>query len=307
MLSAAVMDSVFSLFLIILVGVYAARKQIITAELNEGLVNLLIQIVLPCMVLSSFTYSYDQSIKAEVVNTFYYSLSAYIFMILISYLLLIPCRSNKKTVLQFANSFPNTGYIGIPVLSSLYGIEGTVYGSVFNLFFVVFVWTYGVFVYRGSLDKSRLKQDIKKTFLNPSVLAVVLGILIMVLEIQLPNALLVTIRNIGNITTPLSMLIIGVILAGAKISAHTKDWTLYYGSVCKLLLIPLLIYIAATITGVESKALNSVIIMTAMPASAMTAIFAHNFQKEADYAAVVVSISTLASLATIPVLLQLIL
>lgn len=307
MLSAAVMDSVFSLFLIILVGVYAARKQIITAELNEGLVNLLIQIVLPCMVLSSFTYSYDQSIKAEVVNTFYYSLSAYIFMILISYLLLIPCRSNKKTVLQFANSFPNTGYIGIPVLSSLYGIEGTVYGSVFNLFFVVFVWTYGVFVYRGSLDKSRLKQDIKKTFLNPSVLAVVLGIMIMVLEIQLPNALLVTIRNIGNITTPLSMLIIGVILAGAKISAHTKDWTLYYGSVCKLLLIPLLIYIAATFTGVESKALNSVIIMTAMPASAMTAIFAHNFQKEADYAAVVVSISTLASLATIPVLLQLIL
>jgi len=307
MLSAAVMDSVFSLFLIILVGVYAARKQIITAELNEGLVNLLIQIVLPCMVLSSFTYSYDQSIKAEVVNTFYYSLSAYIFMILISYLLLIPCRSNKKTVLQFANSFPNTGYIGIPVLSSLYGIEGTVYGSVFNLFFVVFVWTYGVFVYRGSLDKSRLKQDIKKTFLNPSVLAVVLGILIMVLEIQLPNALLVTIRNIGNITTPLSMLIIGVILAGAKISAYTKDWTLYYGSVCKLLLIPLLIYIAATFTGVESKALNSVIIMTAMPASAMTAIFAHNFQKEADYAAVVVSISTLASLATIPVLLQLIL
>lgn len=307
MLSAAVMDSVFSLFLIILVGVYAARKQIITAELNEGLVNLLIQIVLPCMVLSSFTYSYDQSIKAEVVNTFYYSLSAYIFMILISYLLLIRCRSNKKTVLQFANSFPNTGYIGIPVLSSLYGIEGTVYGSVFNLFFVVFVWTYGVFVYRGSLDKSRLKQDIKKTFLNPSVLAVVLGTLIMVLEIQLPNALLVTIRNIGNITTPLSMLIIGVILAGAKISAHTKDWTLYYGSVCKLLLIPLLIYIAATFTGVESKALNSVIIMTAMPASAMTAIFAHNFQKEADYAAVVVSISTLASLATIPVLLQLIL
>lgn len=307
MLSAAVMDSVFSLFLIILVGVYAARKQIITAELNEGLVNLLIQIVLPCMVLSSFTYSYDQSIKAEVVNTFYYSLSAYIFMILISYLLLIPCRSNKKTVLQFANSFPNTGYIGIPVLSSLYGIEGTVYGSVFNLFFVVFVWTYGVFVYRGSLDKSRLKQDIKKTFLNPSVLAVVLGILIMVLEIQLPNALLVTIRNIGNITTPLSMLIIGVILAGVKISAYTKDWTLYYGSVCKLLLIPLLIYIAATFTGVESKALNSVIIMTAMPASAMTAIFAHNFQKEADYAAVVVSISTLASLATIPVLLQLIL
>lgn len=307
MISSPVLESVISLFLIILVGVYASRKKIITEDLNQGLVNLLIQIVLPVMILSSFIYSYDQSIKSEVVKTFYYSLIAYLLMFSASYLLLLPFKSEKKIILHFANVFPNTGYVGFPVLYSIYGTEGIVYGSVFNLFFVIFVWTYGIFIYRGSLDKTNLKQELKQTFLNPSVLAVGIGLIIMTLNLQLPNSLVTSIKNIGNITGPLSMLIIGVILSKAKIGNYTKDWTLYYGAICKLLLIPIIVYLISLLTGQSSKAINSVIIMTAMPASAMTSIFAQNYNRETDYAAVIVSLTTLFSILSIPVLLKIIL
>ncbi|NLM24500.1 MAG: AEC family transporter [Firmicutes bacterium] len=307
MISSPVLESVISLFLIILVGVYASRKKIITEDLNQGLVNLLIQIVLPVMILSSFIYSYDQSIKSEVVKTFYYSLIAYLLMFSASYLLLLPFKSEKKIILHFANVFPNTGYVGFPVLYSIYGTEGIVYGSVFNLFFVIFVWTYGIFIYRGSLDKTNLKQELKQTFLNPSVLAVGIGLIIMTLNLQLPNSLITSIKNIGNITGPLSMLIIGVILSKAKIGNYTKDWTLYYGAICKLLLIPIIVYLISLLTGQSSKAINSVIIMTAMPASAMTSILAQNYNRETDYAAVIVSLTTLFSILSIPVLLKIIL
>lgn len=307
MISSPVLESVISLFLIILVGVYASRKKIITEDLNQGLVNLLIQIVLPVMILSSFIYSYDQSIKSEVVKTFYYSLIAYLLMFSASYLLLLPLKSEKKIILHFANVFPNTGYVGFPVLYSIYGTEGIVYGSVFNLFFVIFVWTYGIFIYRGSLDKTNLKQELKQTFLNPSVLAVGIGLIIMTLNLQLPNSLVTSIKNIGNITGPLSMLIIGVILSKAKIGNYTKDWTLYYGAICKLLLIPIIVYLISLLTGQSSKAINSVIIMTAMPASAMTSILAQNYNRETDYAAVIVSLTTLFSILSIPVLLKIIL
>jgi len=307
MISSPVLESVISLFLIILVGVYASRKKIITEDLNQGLVNLLIQIVLPVMILSSFIYSYDQSIKSEVVKTFYYSLIAYLLMFSASYLLLLPFKSEKKIILHFANVFPNTGYVGFPVLYSIYGTEGIVYGSVFNLFFVIFVWTYGIFIYRGSLDKTNLKQELKQTFLNPSVLAVGIGLIIMTLNLQLPNSLVTSIKNIGNITGPLSMLIIGVILSKAKIGNYTKDWTLYYGAICKLLLIPIIVYLISLLTGQSSKAINSVIIMTAMPASAMTSILAQNYNRETDYAAVIVSLTTLFSILSIPVLLKIIL
>lgn len=307
MISSPVLESVISLFLIILVGVYASRKKIITEDLNQGLVNLLIQIVLPVMILSSFIYSYDQSIKSEVVKTFYYSLIAYLLMFSASYLLLLPFKSEKKIILHFANVFPNTGYVGFPVLYSIYGTEGIVYGSVFNLFFVIFVWTYGIFIYRGSLDKTNLKQELKQTFLNPPVLAVGIGLIIMTLNLQLPNSLVTSIKNIGNITGPLSMLIIGVILSKAKIGNYTKDWTLYYGAICKLLLIPIIVYLISLLTGQSSKAINSVIIMTAMPASAMTSILAQNYNRETDYAAVIVSLTTLFSILSIPVLLKIIL
>lgn len=307
MASTAVFESIVSLFLMISVGFYAARKKTIAEDASTVLVNLLIQIILPTMILSSFIYSYDDQIKSEIAKTFYYSLTAYLLMIVISYLLVKPVKGDKKTVLHFANVFPNTGYVGFPVLQAVYGPEGIVYGSVFNLFFVIFVWTYGIIIYRGALNKENLPRELKKTLLNPSVLAVCAGILIMAFDIKLPNALLVSIRNLGSMTGPLSMLIIGMILSGAKVGSFTRDWTLYYGAACKLAVIPLIIYLLAQHTGITSVALNSVIIMTAMPASAMTSIFAHSFDKEKDYAAVVVTLTTVISVVTITLFLKAIL
>lgn len=141
---------------------------------------------------------------------------------------------------------------------------------------------------------------------NPSIIAVIIGIIIMVFNIKIDGALLQSIKSIGSITGPLSMLIIGVILSHVKIKQHIKDWTVYYGIIIKLLHIPAVIYLMSLITGDSSKAVCSVIIMTAMPASAMTSIFAEIYDKEKDFAAIIVSATTLLSLITIPVLIKLI-
>ncbi|WP_313370839.1 AEC family transporter, partial [Sedimentibacter sp.] len=151
--TSAITESVFSLFIIMLVGVYASKKNIITQEINKGLTDILIKIALPFMIVSSFIFTYDESIKANVLATFYLSLGAYAIMAAVSIILLLPVKNDKKTVLHFANVFVNTGYIGFPVLNSIYGYEGVIYGSIFNLFFVIFLWTYGILLYKGKLDK----------------------------------------------------------------------------------------------------------------------------------------------------------
>ena len=156
------------------------------------------------------------------------------------------------------------------------------------------------------LEKKDLKVELKKILLNPSILAVCIGIIIMIFEIQLPGAILSSIKGIGNITGPLSMIIIGVILSNVKIQNHLSDWTIYYGLITKLIIIPGIMYLLSLLVGDTSKAVNTVIIMTAMPASAMTAILAEAFDKEKEYAAVIVSISTLFSLITVTVLLKII-
>ncbi len=303
---SAIIDSVFSLFIMILVGVYGSKRKIITPEINKGLTDVLIQIALPFMIVASFVFTYDDTIKSNVIKTFYFSLFSYLIVTGISYILLLPVKNNKKIILHFANVFTNTGYVGFPILHSIYGAEGVIYGSIFNMFFVIFVWTYGLMLFKGSLSKKGFKEEIKKVILNPSIIAVLIGILILVFNIQLPNALVSSMKSIGNMTGPLSMFIIGVILSKVKIKKHLKDWTMYYGIATKLIIIPIIIYFIFLLAGQNSKAVNTVIIMTAMPASAMTSIFAESFEIEKEYAALLVSVTTLLALVTVPVLLKII-
>ena len=303
---SAITESVLSLFIIMLIGVYGSKKGIITNDLNKGLTDILIKIALPFMIVSSFMFTYDDTIKTNVLKTFYYSLGAYAIMGIVSFIMLFPVKNNKKTVLHFANIFVNTGYVGFPVLNSIFGAEGIIYGSIFNLFFVIFVWTYGIMLYKGNLEKGYLKNEMLSLLFNPSIIAVIIGIIIMVFDIKIEGALLQSIKSIGTITGPLSMLIIGVILSKVKIKQHLTDWTVYYGIIIKLLFIPVVIYLMSLLTGDSSKAAYSVIIMTAMPASAMTSIFAETYDKEKEFAAIIVSATTLISLITVPLLINLI-
>lgn len=303
---SALIDSIISLFIMMMIGIYGSRKKILNSEIIKALTDILIQIALPFMIVASFIFSFDDNIKNNIIHAFYYSFAAYIIMAFISYILLIPIKKQKKTILHFANVFTNTGYVGFPILNSIYGPEGVIYGSIFNMFFVIFVWTYGLMLFKGPILKDELKKEIKKALLNPSIFAVIVGIIIMVLDFQLPSALSMSIRSIGNMTGPLSMLIIGAILSKARIKEFLKDWTIYYGISTKLIIIPLVIYLIFSILEEKSMVINTVIIMTAMPASAMTSIFAESYDIEKDYAALLVSSTTLLSLITIPIFLKII-
>ncbi|WP_243427881.1 AEC family transporter [Alkaliphilus hydrothermalis] len=303
---SVIIESVTSLFIIILVGVYGSKRNIITPEVNKALIAILIQIALPFMILSSFTFTYSDTVKSNVINTFYYSIIGYILIIAVSHLMLLPIKNDKKTILHFANVFTNTGYVGFPILNSIYGPEGIIYGSIFNMFFVILLWTYGLMLFRGDSEKNDFRNELKKILTNPSIIAVCIGIIIMVSNIKPPRAILSSINSIGSITGPLSMIIIGVILSNTKIQKYLKDWTLYYGVITKLIIIPGILYFLSLLVG-TSKAINTVIIMSAMPAAAMTAILAENFDTEKEYAAVIVSVTTLLSLITVTLLLRIIL
>lgn len=299
-----VLNSVVSLFLIMLLGVYGRRKNIITIEINNGLIDILLNIALPIMIVSSFIFSFDESIKTNIIKAFIYSFTTYLVMIFVSYALVRPIKDEKRTIVHFANVFSNTGYIGFPVLNAIYGPEGVVYGSIFNMFFVIFVWTYGIMVYKGHMEKKELKEELIKALFNPSIIAVIIGIIIMVFEIQIPGLLLTSINSVGSITGPLSMIVVGAILARVKFIRLLKDWVIYYGLATKLVIIPLILYLISILIRDRSIVANSVIIIASMPSAIMTSILAENYNIEKDFAAVIVLISTLSSILTIPVLVK---
>ena len=300
---SVIVNGVISLFLIILVGVYAAKKRIITKEINKGLTNILLKITLPCLVVSSFIFDLSDELKDNIIRCFIYSPLVLIISIVISYILLIPIKGEKKIIIQFANVFSNCGFIGFPIVFIIYGNEGVIYASIFNLFFTAFLWTYGVILFNGKMKR----EDIKKVLLNPAIVAVFIGLIIMIFGFDIPSVLSSTLDLVGNMTSPLSMIIVGVILGNAKIISYLKDKTIYYSAFLKLIIMPCILILISKLLKDTSLVIKTLIIVTAMPAAAMTSILAESFDKESEYSAVIVFITTLFSVITFPILLNFIL
>lgn len=298
-----IINKVISLFLIMIIGVYGNKRKIITPTINKGLTNILLEITLPCLVVSSFIFDMDDELKNNIIKCFIYSPIVFIITILISYIALFPIKSDKKIIMQFANVFSNCGFIGFPIIYSIFEGEGVIYASIFNMFFTIALWTYGIILFNGNIDK----KDFKKVFLNPSIIAVIIGLIIMIFRINIPQVLYSTLDLVGGMTAPLSMIIVGVILGNANICSYLRDFTIYYSSILKLLVLPFVLIIISKIINDNSIVAKTLIILTAMPAAAMTSILAEKFNKEKEYSAVIVFITTLFSLITFPILLKFIL
>ncbi|MBS5885702.1 MAG: AEC family transporter [Clostridium sp.] len=297
-----VFNKIIALFLIILIGVYGTKKHIINDDVNKGLRRILLEITLPLLVINSFSFSFDEGMGRNIITAFIYSI---LFMILggiISYILLKPLKGEKKKILHFANFFSNCGFIGFPIINSIFGAEGVVYTSIFNMVFTIFLWTYGVMIFSDKLSK----ENIKKVLLNPSIIAVYIGIPIMIFNIKLPASILDTTKIVGDMTAPISMIIVGSILSKVKIKSIFKEASVYYGALIKLIVIPLAIYMIKLIIKDNSSVIDTIIVIQAMPAAAMTSIFAADFDKEKEYGAIVVFVTTLLSIITIPVIVKLI-
>lgn len=298
-----IINGVIALFLIMLIGVYGSKRKIITPTINKGLTNILLEISLPCLVVSSFIFDMNDDLKSNIIKCFIYSPISLIITMIVSYIALYPIKSDKKIIMQFANVFSNCGFVGFPIIYSIFGNEGIIYASIFNMFFTIAVWTYGVMLFNGNIDK----KDLKKVLLNPSIIAVIIGLIIMIFKINIPDVLYSTLELVGGLTSPLSMIIIGVILGNANILKYLKDYTIYYNSLLKLILLPCILILVSRIINDTSMVSKTLIIITAMPAAAMTSILAENFDKEKEYSAVIVFITTLIFLVTFPMLLKFIL
>ena len=289
------LEGIISLFLIMSVGVYASKKNIITKEINKGLTDLLLNITLPLLIISSFNLKFNHEIKTNIIICTIYSGITLVIVILISKLLLKPLKKEDKYIIQFSNVFSNCGFMGFPIIEGLYGKEGLVYASIFN----VFMWTYGVGLFTGGINR----ENIKKVLMNPSIIAVFIGIIIMVFEIEIPSIIMKPIEMVGGITSALSMIIVGVILSNVDFKEYMKDYSLYYGVFLKLLAVPIVVYGVMAVLPGPIKVMKIIVLLHAMPTAAMLPIFAESFDKDKEYASVLLFMSTLFCVITFPVVL----
>lgn len=287
------------LFLVMLLGFMMARKKIIDRKVSKSLSWITVNIANPALILSG---SQGNSIeKKEMLFLIVLAFGIFLFLIILAEII-IPIFSldnSENGVYKVLFVFSNIGFMGFPIISSVYGSKGLLYGSIFLLPFNILIYTYGIMCM--SKQKTGIKQKLIKLF-NIGLIAGITSLVLAVNKVTLPNVAGQLISMLSALTAPLSMIVIGASFTEISIRQIFCDIRLLIFAILKLVIVPL-IGIAMIKCITSNDILNGVcFIMLATPSGSMVAMMAEQYNGNYITAAKGVALTTVLSVITMPLL-----
>ena len=295
-----VIAQVIVLFLLMFFGFISNKARLIPAEGIAGLNKLVVWFALPCLMISKLQQDVDPALARDLAAVFVLGgITIVLFGFLAHAVVFRGEEPSRRAVFASMSFFPNAGYMGFPVLNAAFGPDNLIYCVMYVAIFNLLGWSIGVLIF----DRSAL--DLRKLLKVPSLIAAVIGIILFVLKVHLPGVLVDTMETMGSVTTPLAMFVIGTRLTEVRMS-DLRDVKLLIACALRLLVFPVICWALLTVLGFGGLVRAVVTLCTAMPCAAQVAIQAENYGGDGVLASRCVAVSTLLSIATIPVILLLV-
>ena len=302
MVISEILTSLVMIFLLIIPGIIFRKKDIISAAQSDGISSLAVNITWPCLVVDAMQMDFSAAVLKDsgymmAAAMVVFAMTAVVTLVLSK---LLRLDNSKRYITAFMLLFGNTGFIGIPVIRALYGTEAVFFAAILEMVNDVVIFTIGMMLIQMSAG-AKLRFE-PKLFLNPGLIGVIVGLLLFLLDIRLPEVIGGAVEMVGGATTPLTMFLIGYQLGGLKAKEILKDASIYVISFTKLLIVPVLALIVLRVAVGDFSLLEKVLIMSfAMPAGSVSVIFSQQYRGETAFATKTVLLSTLFSIVTIPV------
>lgn len=297
------------IFLIIMgIGYIAGRYDIINKKSCADMSSLVINIATPAMIISAVAKKPEGVTLTEIGIVFLLSFLMQIFLILIgnplaSFIIKIKGSSDKtgngdiKSIYEAMLVFGNVGFIGLPVIQNAYGSKALFLTSVFQIPYDILIYTYGLRLI--SRDKYG-KISIKSAFLNSGVIACLISIALFLTDIRLPDILSRLIYTLGAVTSPLSMIIIGISLVGADLRSLFSDRRNLIFSLVRMILIPAAFILALKLLHTDRLILEICSVMISVPVGSMNVMFAEKYDNHPGEASSCLALTTILSVFTMP-------
>lgn len=284
------------MFIYVMTGIIMAKTKILKHEGRSSFINLLLDITLPCMILNSFNIEtgIDELIAAGEIMII--SLVCFIVAWAIAKIIWRKEPKTRRAVLEFSTLFSNAGNAGMPIVALVFGAEGVFYASFYLLPVRILIWTFGLSLF---VEGGNFKDKMLILLKTPSLIVVFIGIALMFAPFKLPSVLTAAIKNIGDMTGPLSMMLIGAALGESDIRG-AFEFDTFKLTFVRLILLPVIYIFMLKFCGVKNIIWQTAVVLTAMPAAANTEIFAEMYGKDYTFAARCVVVSTVLSLVTVP-------
>ena len=298
------MDALLLVFIKIVVAVtlgFILRKTgIIDARMQKGLSDMLLLAILPFSILASSNYEKTPEVTEGMQIVLVAAMAYYILSLILMRLTSrkLPFEEKEQRVFVTMTVFANTGFVGFPLMSALYGNAGLLMAVVFNLAYNLFMYTYGIHLLSGKTG------SIRSILTNPVNIASVLAILIFVSPFRFPSYVSGPIDLIAAMTVPLSMIIIGSNLAAMPFTKVLTDPKSYLISFVRLILLPGLVlagmYLAFRSTSMTSETAAVAVLMCALPCGSMNVILSEKYDCAPEFAARATVQSMLLCMGSLP-------
>lgn len=292
------------LFLLLAAGYFLGKSGLLTARGRSQMIDMVVTIILPCSILSSFQMNMEADLWKETGLVLSAAMGIQILYWILNHFLYMGFQKDERISCRYATMVTNASFIGMPIAGALYGQTGLLYASIFVIPQRIFMWLYGLPLYT---TVSR-EDAVKKVVTHPCVISVFAGIGIMILYnngIFLPKALMVTLKDLGGCTTALCMMAIGNVFSEMKFTEMFSLHALVY-SIYRLFLIPLAVMLLLKMVPMDSLSRGICVLLSAMPAPTTVVILAEKYNRNPRFASKLMVTSTLLSLISIPVIVNVI-
>lgn len=302
--SQAVFNQTVIMFMIVILGALCYKFRIINDTGRKQISDLVLYVVNPLLIFMS----YQTEMRAELIEGFLWTalmaVISFILFIFLSKLIFRDKPGREAAIERFSVIYSNCGFMGTPLIFGVFGNDGVFIMNGFITVFNIFVWTHGVILMSGK-NESSIGRSLLKAVTAPAVIAVAAGVICLFTGLRLPGMISTALNNVAEMTTPLAMIVAGASIMSAGILKSIKNVRVYIVAAVKLIVLP--IVGAAVILLLPCPDIPKLItlIEISCPAAAIGTMFAIKYERNSEFASQIFAVSTLLSLATLPIIVTL--
>ena len=284
----------FNIFVMMAVGFLIRKIKVLGKEAERVITDLVLYVVLPCNIFNSFLGN-ESGAAGDYLAVLLISIGIQLLSLAYGKFAFPGESADRRCNLSYAMICSNAGFLGNAVTEGVFGPAGLMLTSIYLIPQRIMMWSEGLTIYTGV---SNVRSTIKKVITHPCVIACLLGLLVMALNIPIPTLLQTPIQSIGRCNTPLTMMMIGMILSEIDLK-HLVDKTILRFTLHRLVLMPLIVYLACLLLPVGKIVAGVSVLLAAMPAGATTTMLSAKYNRDPAFATKLVVFTTLCSVPAI--------
>lgn len=297
-MTITIINLLVKIFILTAFGFLCKKTGLINDDTQKGINKLLVRAILPVTIFMSSQNDYSSELAGNMLITFIIVSLFYMFSLVFTTFVgkAMKLEDKKRSIFVTMITFGNVGFIGFPIALELYGNEGVLYTVVYNMVFQLLFYTYGAALISG--DKSNMRLSV--IFKTPVTIASFACVFLFLAQIKIPEMIAAPLDIIGAMTTPISLILVGCSLAGAKLRELVTDKLSYVVSFFKMIFMPALMMIVLMLLKLPAVLAGTCAVLTALPAGSTNVIYAEEYDCEPQFASRTVIQTMIIMIVTLP-------